>query len=118
MSFDQKKAVLKRRVESGTEFVCLATDTHALSKVVEGAYGRLYNDIVEEKLWTEIALLTFFNTARVIDAQDRHPGEHEFPGTLHMMSFQEMLLPKGIQRWIPYPIRARHHRSPGSWAGR
>jgi CubicO group peptidase (beta-lactamase class C family) len=52
MSFDQKTAALTRRVESGTEFVYLATDTHVLSRVVEGAYGRPYIDVVQEKLWT------------------------------------------------------------------
>jgi hypothetical protein len=52
MSFDQKTAALKRRIESGKEFVYLATDTHVLSRVVEGAYGRPYIEIVQEKLWT------------------------------------------------------------------
>jgi CubicO group peptidase (beta-lactamase class C family) len=52
MSFDKKTAALTRRVESGTEFVYLATDTHVLSRVVEGAYGRPYIDVVQEKLWS------------------------------------------------------------------
>jgi len=41
-------------------------------------------------------LVVFFNTARVIDARDRPPGEHEFSGILHLMSFQEMPLPKEV----------------------
>jgi CubicO group peptidase (beta-lactamase class C family) len=52
MSFDQKTAALTRSVESGTEFVYLATDTHVLSRVVEGAYGGPYIDVVQEKLWS------------------------------------------------------------------
>jgi len=50
-SFDLKTAELERRAESGQEFIYLATDTHVLSRVVEGAYKRPFLDLVQEKLW-------------------------------------------------------------------
>ncbi|ODT89414.1 serine hydrolase [Phenylobacterium sp. SCN 70-31] len=40
------------RVPPGTDFNYLATDTHVLSAVLRGAYGKRYADIVQEKLWT------------------------------------------------------------------
>jgi len=40
------------RVPPGTDFNYLATDTHVLSAVLRGAYGKRYSDIVQEKLWT------------------------------------------------------------------
>lgn len=51
MSFDKKTAEFTRRAESGTDFIYLATDTHVLSRVVEGAYQKPYIDVVQEKLW-------------------------------------------------------------------
>lgn len=40
------------RVAPGTDFNYLATDTHVLSAVLRGAYGKRYSDIVQEKLWS------------------------------------------------------------------
>ena len=51
-NFDEWAATLGRRSESGTDFNYIATDTHVLSRVVEGAYKKPYIDIVQEKLWT------------------------------------------------------------------
>lgn len=50
-SFDEWVAALPRRVESGTDFNYAATDTHVLSRVVEGAYNKPFIDVVQEKLW-------------------------------------------------------------------
>jgi CubicO group peptidase (beta-lactamase class C family) len=51
-SFDDWVAEVPRRVESGTDFNYAATDTHVLSRVVEGAYNKPYIDVVQEKLWS------------------------------------------------------------------
>jgi CubicO group peptidase (beta-lactamase class C family) len=51
-SFDGETAKFARRVESGTDFKYTATDTHVLSRVVEGAYDKPYIDVVQEKLWS------------------------------------------------------------------
>ncbi len=50
-SFDVWVAEIPRRVESGTDFNYAATDTHVLSRVVEGAYNQPYIEVVQEKLW-------------------------------------------------------------------
>jgi len=49
--FDQWAAALPRRVPGGTDFNYIATDTHVLSAVLRGAYGKPFVDIVQEKLW-------------------------------------------------------------------
>ncbi|MES2814683.1 MAG: serine hydrolase [Pseudomonadota bacterium] len=51
-NLDTFSAELGRRVEPGTDFNYLATDTHVLSAVLRGAYGRRFSDIVQDKLWT------------------------------------------------------------------
>jgi len=51
-SFDKWVAKLPRRTESGTDFNYAATDTHVLSRVVEGAYNKPFIDVVQDKLWT------------------------------------------------------------------
>jgi len=51
-NFDEWAAALPRRVDSGTDFNYIATDTHVLSRVVEGAYNKPYIDVVQEKLWS------------------------------------------------------------------
>ena len=51
-NFDQWIAELSRRTASGTDFNYIATDTHVLSRVVEGAYNKPYIDVVQEKLWS------------------------------------------------------------------
>jgi CubicO group peptidase (beta-lactamase class C family) len=48
---DAFAAELGKRVPSGTDFNYLATDTHVLSAVLRGAYGRRFADIVQDKLW-------------------------------------------------------------------
>jgi CubicO group peptidase (beta-lactamase class C family) len=49
--FDTWAGALGRRVPPGTDFNYIATDTHVLSAVLRGAYGKPYVDIVQEKLW-------------------------------------------------------------------
>ncbi len=49
--FDKWCAALERRVPGGTDFNYLATDTHVLSAVLRGAYGKPFVEILEEKLW-------------------------------------------------------------------
>ncbi len=49
--FDAWAAALPRRVTSGTDFNYIATDTHVLSAVLRGAYGRPYAAIVQDRLW-------------------------------------------------------------------
>lgn len=51
MSFDDRTAAFTRRAEPGKEFIYLATDTHVLSRVVEGAYGEPFINVVQRKLW-------------------------------------------------------------------
>ncbi len=51
-SFDELLKQFGRRVESGTDFNYILTDTHALSRVVEGAYKKPFADVVQQKLWT------------------------------------------------------------------
>lgn len=52
MSFDTLLKGFTRRVESGTDFNYILTDTHVLSRVVEGAYNRPFIEVVQEKLWS------------------------------------------------------------------
>jgi len=52
VNLDDFAASLGPRVPPGTDFNYLATDTHVLSAVLRGAYGKRYADIVQEKLWT------------------------------------------------------------------
>jgi CubicO group peptidase (beta-lactamase class C family) len=52
MSFDEMLTKFGRRVESGTDFNYILTDTHVLSRVVEGAYNKPFADVVQEKLWS------------------------------------------------------------------
>lgn len=42
---------LGRRVEQGTEFNYLATDTHVLSTALRGVYGKPLSEVMYEKLW-------------------------------------------------------------------
>jgi CubicO group peptidase (beta-lactamase class C family) len=49
--FDDWAGALPRRVAAGTDFNYIATDTHVLSAVLRGAYGKPYVEIVQEKLW-------------------------------------------------------------------
>ncbi len=49
-------AELGRRVPGGTDFNYLATDTHVLSEVLSGAYGRPYLEVVQEKLWNGLGI--------------------------------------------------------------
>jgi CubicO group peptidase (beta-lactamase class C family) len=49
--FDGWAAALGRRVPPGTDFNYIATDTHVLSAVLRGAYGKPFVEIVQEKLW-------------------------------------------------------------------
>lgn len=51
-NLDDFAAELGKRVPPGTDFNYLATDTHVLSAVLRGAYGKRYADIVQEKLWS------------------------------------------------------------------
>ena len=51
-SLDEWAAVLPRRAESGTDFNYIATDTHVLSRVIEGAYNQPFIEVVQEKLWS------------------------------------------------------------------
>jgi len=50
-SFDDWVAKIPRRTLSGTDFNYAATDTHVLSRVVQGAYNKPYIEVVQEKLW-------------------------------------------------------------------
>jgi CubicO group peptidase (beta-lactamase class C family) len=50
--FDAWSGALGRRVPPGTDFNYIATDTHVLSAVLRGAYGKTFPEIVQEKLWT------------------------------------------------------------------
>lgn len=50
-SLTEWAAALPRRVDSGTDFNYIATDTHVLFRVVEGAYQKPYAEVVQEKLW-------------------------------------------------------------------
>lgn len=52
MSFDGLIKDFTRRVESGTDFNYILTDTHVLSRVAEGAYNRPFAEVVQEKLWS------------------------------------------------------------------
>ena len=52
MSFDGLIKDFERRVESGTDFNYILTDTHVLSRVVEGAYDTPFAEVVQDKLWT------------------------------------------------------------------
>ena len=49
--FDKWAAALPRRVPGGTDFNYIATDTHVLAAVLQGAYGKPFVEIVQEKLW-------------------------------------------------------------------
>ena len=49
--FDRWAAALGRRTAPGTDFNYIATDTHVLSAVLRGAYGKPFAEVVEEKLW-------------------------------------------------------------------
>lgn len=51
-NLDAFAAELGPRVPPGTDFNYLATDTHVLSAVLRGAYGKRYADVIQEKLWT------------------------------------------------------------------
>ncbi len=53
---DDFASELGRRVPGGTDFNYLATDTHVLSAVLSGAYGKPYLDIVQEKLWNRLGI--------------------------------------------------------------
>ena len=52
MSFDGLIKDFNRRVESGTDFNYILSDTHVLSRVVEGAYKTPFAEVVQNKLWT------------------------------------------------------------------
>jgi len=52
MSFDDMLTVFTRRVESGTDFNYILTDTHVLSRVVEGAYNQPFAEVVQDKVWS------------------------------------------------------------------
>ena len=47
---------LGRRVPGGTDFNYLATDTHVLSAVLSGAYGRPFLEIVQDRLWNRLGI--------------------------------------------------------------
>ena len=49
--FDAWVAKLPRRVPSGTDFNYIATDTHVLSAVLRGAYGKPFPEVVQDRLW-------------------------------------------------------------------
>lgn len=49
--YDKWAAALGRRVPGGTDFNYLATDTHVISAVLRGAYGKPFPEIVQKKLW-------------------------------------------------------------------
>ena len=51
---DDFAAELGRRVPPGTDFNYLATDTHVLSAVLRGAYGKPFLEIVQENLWDRV----------------------------------------------------------------
>jgi hypothetical protein len=53
-SLDVFAAELGRRVPGGSDFNYLATDTHVLSRVLGGAYGKPFVEIVQEKLWDRL----------------------------------------------------------------
>jgi CubicO group peptidase (beta-lactamase class C family) len=53
---DDFASELGRRVLAGTDFNYLATDTHVLSAVLRGAYGRPYLEIVQDKLWNGLGI--------------------------------------------------------------
>lgn len=55
-NLDDFAAELGRRVPGGTDFNYLATDTHVLSAVLRGAYGKPYSEIVQEKLWDGLGI--------------------------------------------------------------
>lgn len=50
-NFDEWAGALGRRVPSGTDFNYIATDTHVLSAVLRGAYGKPFTEIVQDRLW-------------------------------------------------------------------
>jgi hypothetical protein len=53
---DDFASELGRRVPAGTDFNYLATDTHVLSAVLRGAYGKPFLEIVQEKLWNGLGI--------------------------------------------------------------
>ena len=53
-NLDDFAAELGRRVPPGTDFNYLAPDTHVLSAVLRGVYGKRFVDIVQEKLWDPV----------------------------------------------------------------
>jgi hypothetical protein len=53
---DAFAAEFGHRVPAGTDFNYLATDTHVLSAVLRGAYGKPYHEIVQEKLWDGLGI--------------------------------------------------------------
>lgn len=55
-NLDDFAGELGRRVPGGTDFNYLATDTHVLSAVLRGAYGRPFLEIVQEKLWNGLGI--------------------------------------------------------------
>jgi len=55
-NLDEFAAELGRRVPGGTDFNYLAPDTHVLSAVLRGAYGKSYPEIVQEKLWDGLGI--------------------------------------------------------------
>ncbi|MCP4006414.1 MAG: beta-lactamase family protein [bacterium] len=55
-NLDDFASELARRVPAGTDFNYLATDTHVLSAVLRGAYGKPYREIVQDKLWNGLGI--------------------------------------------------------------
>ncbi len=53
---DDFAAELGRRVPGGTDFNYLATDTHVLSRVLEGATGMPFLKVVQKRLWDRLGI--------------------------------------------------------------
>lgn len=77
--FDKWAAALPRRVPGGTDFNYIATDTHVLAAVLQGAYGKPFVEIVQEKLWKPFG----FNDAQWgLDAHGHATGHFALSLTL------------------------------------
>lgn len=95
---DDFAAELGPRVQPGTDFNYLATDTHVLSMVLRAAYSQPFHQIVQEQLWDAIGMAGDAFWSQHADGDDGHAFGHAClcPRALEFAQLGQLYVQDGI----------------------
>lgn len=94
------------RIEPGTDFNYLATDTHVLSMVLRAVYGQPFHQIVQEQLWDAIGMAGDAFWSQHAEGDDGHAFGHAClcPRALEFAHLGQLYIQDGVwdgERLLP-----------------